>query len=186
MNREPIEFAVQQLRRIDAHEELARQFNMSFWANNTATHPLDEAESLECGFAGCFMGWAAHQQWFDQFGLKLRLARISHTALGNDATLKVEPSIHPDGEAFMWQAEAIEAVCTLFDVSEKVIDLITLPDKYEDLEYPSGIRAGDVADRLELLLLAEGSEEEFFYALGLDRNGEEPDNDVDDNDVNDQ
>src|SRR5215475_860395 len=70
MNRHVLEFADKQLDKLDRGP--GKYFDLEFWASLAETHPLAKPEP-DCGFAGCFIGWAAHQQWFNQFGLVLEL-----------------------------------------------------------------------------------------------------------------
>ena len=71
MNREAIEFTIRQLREIAANEAFAAHFTLGYWANQLTTHEVDEPEDPGCGFTGCYMGWAIHQQWYAPWGLRL-------------------------------------------------------------------------------------------------------------------
>lgn len=72
MNRAVIQYCIDQLTalqdNLDKTEKL-NQFNMNYWArgNDITVHDNKTVE-LDCGFAGCFMGWAVHQKWFEPFG----------------------------------------------------------------------------------------------------------------------
>lgn len=141
MKRKPIEFCIEQLTKL---ENLDILFHMNQWGNSSSSHPLDVPEDPSCGFAGCFMGWAAHQQWFDRFGVPLRIKKaFEHSSAA--LTLQVSSP-----NAIADHAEAIDAVSKMMGIEEHTLDQIILPDNYP--MHDSDITPIVVANRLQRLL----------------------------------
>lgn len=147
MNREVIQYSIERLQEIDAR---GLQFDMDMWGNKADSHPLSEPEQAECGFAGCFMGWAAHQQWFDPFGLKLRLY---------DDNGRRTPHLKIDGSSGTSEhTVACTCVADLFDITTAALNCIILPDKYVGFESGSDIEPRHVIERLQFLLSTDDDE----------------------------
>jgi len=173
MNRQPIEFAMARLAELEQVESFARNFSLSYWGNKTDVHGLDTAEDPVCGFSGCFMGWAIHQQWFAQFGLVLGFTTLD--PWGNTpAALRpvdtrlhiIRPHIIPFVEAsssshfYEWALKehnqqtdgAINAVAQLFGIDEQTLGNII----YEEFYPTESVTMALVRERLgELLELDE-------------------------------
>jgi hypothetical protein len=160
MNRLPIEFAFQQMTRIARNAELARHFDLTFWGTAVDSHPLTVPEP-DCGFSGCFIGWAAHQQWFHQFGLQLGLYK---EGLPEDPFQRsnIVPAVLP-GSAWQYSEfisdkhrtqGAVDALALLFDIDKDTLGNII----YEEA-YRGDITVMEVRDRLGELL--EHGEEKF-------------------------
>lgn len=171
INKVAIELAIDRLNAIADVEDLARHFDLGFWGNQIESHPLSEEEKLDCGFTGCFMGWAAHQQWFDQFGLVLRLAmseNYRHLArsLPDMETRMFRNSVYPvvdprSASIFApfkedpgrsdsrTTSDAIKAVGQLFGIEPTTMDRLIYEEHYDD-----GEKAGplQVVEKLRQLL----------------------------------
>lgn len=157
MNRVPIELAVERMTWLAGQAQLAHKFGLSSWGNRVQTHAADEPEDPHCGFSGCFMGWAIHQQWFEKFGLVMGFdgpeAPADHTSL---SPMVLEASA-PQFAFFAAQRPGrrtdatIAAVALLFGIARPTLEYII----YEE-HYPMTV--GDITvmvvrDRLLLLLL---------------------------------
>lgn len=169
MNREPIEFAMRQLETIVDSTLFSTQFSLSHWGNQLLTHPLDQPEDPKCGFSGCFIGWAIHQQWFDKWGLKLAFsvpwdAPASTHVEQTEGRLSIFPRVSEDSsEAWLRYATekdggqfagrqtemALYAVANLFGIDRSLMDYIIYEEHYED---PDEVTPLEVRDRLGKLL----------------------------------
>jgi hypothetical protein len=146
MNKEPIEFAMTRLAELEKVEAFARNFSLSYWGNKTAVHSLDEAEQLECGFSGCFMGWAIHQQWFAPFGLVLGFAtldpwvNLAPPSKPANYKLQIVPFVDKSSSSEFYGLalhsrhhqtdSAIKAVARLFDIEEQTLGNIIYEEAY--------------------------------------------------------
>jgi hypothetical protein len=154
LNVSVIKFCIDQLKEVGAK---GYEFDMFSWGSSDHSHPVGTPEP-ECGFAGCFLGWAAHQQWFDQFGLAFRLSQQHPTHNGT------------------------RDVADLMGISSHTLDLIILPEWYyvrDDVITPTM-----VAERLKDLL--DMGEEDFVDKYGDGGDGgydDYPDDDDDDDEV---
>lgn len=93
-----------------------RAFRMDYWVQRKASKPEGD-EPGECGFAGCAMGWAAHQKMFK--GLREDPIRE------NTITYKL-----PNGEQF----DDFYAAAKVFDISSVESDGLFNPRRYNDLK----------------------------------------------------
>jgi hypothetical protein len=163
MNTGPIKFAMTQLAELEQVEAFRRNFSLGYWANKTDTHALDAEEQLECGFSGCFMGWAIHQQWFAPFGLVLGFGTVDPwkglTNVPADAKLQVVPFVDTRSSSQFYgyalqpavkQTEAaIEAMAELFGVQSETLGNIIYEEAYPTSE---GVTMTMVRQRLAELL----------------------------------
>ena len=179
MNRVPIELAVKRLSWLANQTLLARHFDLGYWGNRLETHPVDQAEDPACGFSGCFMGWAVHQQWFADFGLVMGFVGEDNDR--SSVAPRVEETSAEQFRPFINRAVgrrtdgAIDAVALLFGIARPTLEYII----YEE-HYPMPvdvITVGVVRDRLrELLELGEhafmdkvvADEEEFSQQQAAD------------------
>ena len=154
MNKTIIMHCIEQLERIQA-DALTHHFDLELWASSIKTHPLDEPEP-DCGFQGCFIGWAVHQQWFEPFGLHLGLAELRQGFVTASIVPVVltegsEPRFHqfvPKGEP-RTANNAIWAIAYLMGITTKTLECVIYSEHYDA---GSDTQAGDVAQRLRLLL----------------------------------
>lgn len=155
MNKTVIEFTIRQLLAIQAREELRQHFTLQYWGENTTMHPVDQPEDPACGFSGCYMGWAAHQQWYARWGLQLELTQDLDSSnpskyitvgvgLGSiPQFLQVNQGNPPERQS------SIDALAYLLGVPSSVLGTIIYEEEYED---PSEIDPQDVAFRFRELL----------------------------------
>jgi hypothetical protein len=131
------------LRKVGCGEE----FNMGKWWN--------EREDLECGFAGCALGWAVSDPVFNKMGLHIRQSYISH-AIGYD---NGKGSYSVD----------YEAGAELFELSEEESDFLFCPDSYVTEDCPSEfytvvhtLEGEDKINEFFLPVLEQGEEEPYY------------------------
>lgn len=165
INRPVLEFCITQLREIHAKELV---FDMANWGSLDISHPFTEPEP-DCGFAGCFVGWAAHQQWFDQFGVKVRLRGNMPTTL-NDEGLDRGTGLIP--------------LYGLLGVEGRTVDRVVLPEHYREINNIRPVTAEDVANRLQELL--DMGEEKFLAKYDDDDDDEDDDYFEDDEEDEDE
>jgi hypothetical protein len=166
MNREPIEFAMARLAELEQVEAFRNAFSLSYWGNKADFHPLDVPEQIDCGFSGCFMGWAIHQQWFADFGLVLGFETVNPWAgLGSapaNPNLQIIPCVKASSSSQFYgyalyesrrsTEAAIEAVAKLFGVEDMTLGHVIYEESYQ----VDSIGMKDVRERLgELLELGE-------------------------------
>lgn len=154
MRRDMLEHAVVKLRdlqrRIDQHETKLR-FDLDYWWDE------DPDDDGSCGTAGCFIGWAAHEKWFDAFGLKLDLVRTMETKSNFVPRINTEPFRHLyAGCRLLSEVFSLERLET--------IEQIILAENYDHTDRALGATPDDVADRIEELLSL--GETEFLEERG--------------------
>lgn len=163
MNRPAIEFTIERLRAIEADERLRQQFTLEYWAMDTSTHPLAVPEDPKCGFSGCYMGWAIHQQWYARWGLMLDFKQLSgHPDLPDTPVGNIVPIV-ASNSAMAYQQYVHSGIAIANDTVAAVADLLGLNDEtfrqviYEEAyEDSDSMGPGDVANRLaEILELGE-------------------------------
>jgi hypothetical protein len=154
MNRLPIEFAINRLNDIASNALLAAKFDLTYWGNKLTTHAFFEPEDPGCGFGGCFMGWAVHQQWFVPWGLKLGFDGEEET--GSPLAPRVEHESADAFQPFVTMAPrgdtqgAIGAVALLFGIQKSTFEHIIYEEHYPML--PDDIGVIEVRNRLKALL----------------------------------
>ena len=179
MNRVPIELAIERMTWLASQTDFSQKFDLSYWGNRLTTHAADEPEDPRCGFGGCFMGWAIHQQWFESFGLVMGFE--GEDADRSSVVPRVDETSAEQFRPFANRAPgrktdgAIDATALLFGITRPTLEYII----YEE-HYPMGpdeITVGVVRDRLrQLLELGEGDfldkviadEEEFSQQQAAD------------------
>jgi len=76
MNKERVAFIRDRLMVIANDEKACSQFDIDQWVAQPAEpHALPVVDAKapiepECGFAGCILGWASHERWFEPWGYK--------------------------------------------------------------------------------------------------------------------
>lgn len=76
MNKVRVAFIRDRLMVIADDEKARKQFEIDQWVDKeTEPHaqPVVDAKAPiepECGFAGCILGWASHERWFEPWGYK--------------------------------------------------------------------------------------------------------------------
>ena len=162
MNRSAIKFTIERLRAIDADEVLRKQFTLEYWADQASTHPLDVPEDPKCGFSGCYMGWAIHQQWYARWGLMLDFGSIDtdrDVMPGNIMPL-VRANSTSGFQKYTGDAgktdNAVAAVADLLGLDLETFRQVIYEEAYKDSDH---MGPGDVADRLSEIL--EFGEETF-------------------------
>ena len=163
MNREVIEFTIERLLTIANDEALRDHFDLGFWANGLETHELDQPEDQSCGFSGCVMGWAVHQQWYAQWGLHLGFTQnplpftenpkhVIQPEVLDESELRFRPYLK--GPDRYKSQHATEAVAELFGLDLATFDKVIYEEAYENEEATALM----VAERLqEILDLGEES-----------------------------
>ena len=154
MNVTVINHCIESLIAIANNEALVRQFDLHFWGNKVVMHDFDEPEDSDCGFAGCFLGWAAHQRWFQPFGLNLVLYDTKAPAFTptshHQISLAVlhegsEPRFHQfvvDAAAGRQLEKAVWAVAYALGIQSKTLELVIYDDHYdEDKRGPQHVAA---------------------------------------------
>ncbi len=95
-------------------------------------------EKSECGFAACAFGWAVQRGVFKPLELDLQIVSIDasprHLACKSMKT---------------WEWFGSDSLAQALGVSDKVMDMIVLPDLYPDKD---NIRPADVAARISTLV----------------------------------
>ena len=91
-------------------------FNMSNWQTSEPSSPEGEMPG-ECGFAGCAVGWAAHEKMFRHFKLQVKP--------GHDFPI---PYYKPRILRRPLRGEA--AVELLFGISSNAVDDLFMPHSY--------------------------------------------------------
>jgi len=149
MNRPPIEEAIRQLDALQQSEILRDQFTLLFWGQDSET----------CGFQGCLIGWAVHQQWFKPWGLELAWHKTpSTTSKSGDfwmpivANTKVIDSMVGRADSMK---DALTGIARLWDIKLTTFAHIIYEDSYCGRPDTPGM----VADQLRRLL--ELGEETF-------------------------
>lgn len=142
MRRDMLKHAVVKLRdlqkRIDQNETKFR-FDLDYWWDE------DPDKDGSCGTAGCFIGWAAQENWFEAFGLKLELVRSMKTKSNFVPRINMEPFRHLyAGCRLLSEAFSLERLET--------IEQIILAENYDQTDRALGPTPDDVADRIEELL----------------------------------
>ena len=168
MNRAPIELAFERMTWLRDHPQFSKKFDIDHWANKPESHPLDQPETPDCGFSGCFMGWASHQRWFDHWGLRLDLedfAPGTGVMSGVVEQKNIFPVVRPDSApAFRRYVNAkpgrqsdaaIDAVAKLFGIHRDTLGMIIYEENYRHQEVTPEM----VRDRLGELL--EHGEQKF-------------------------
>lgn len=159
MNEEVIKFTIERLQAIEDDEKLRERFNLGFWSNRLDTHPLDTPEDPGCGFSGCYMGWAVHQQWYAKWGLVMGFANLNQNSTDRS---NIVPKVTPQS-SFEWRSyffgssftdNAICAVSELLGLEDETFRQVIYEEAYQELPSP-----GDVAQRLQEIL--ELGEEAF-------------------------
>lgn len=154
MNRDVIQYCIDKLTSLQ--EELDKtdkldQFDMGYWANSIVSHDAQVVER-DCGFAGCFVGWAIHQKWFEPFGWR---AEFEQGASAQD----VFPWFYEPGRGE--KLSVSEGLRQLFGLENySTDDYIILPSGYVG----SKIEPIDVAKRLQQLL--DHGEDYFLELMG--------------------
>lgn len=83
MNKERVAFIRDRLTVIANDEKAREHFDIDQWVTQPATRhaePITLAEMAivhDCGFAGCILGWASHERWFEPWGYEVRATETS-------------------------------------------------------------------------------------------------------------
>lgn len=143
MNIERLEYTRNKLLELEERKAL---FDLGVWADTHRETVV--GGKTECGFAGCIVGWAAHEQWWKQFGMEIRLfanplgsANILEPAVG---VMNGNPAAGTLGSR---REHLFRDLAVFFDVTVDTIKRIILPEWYDSM--PS---AGHCALRIERLI----------------------------------
>lgn len=172
MNVEAIELAIAKLTDLQERliaAEAMEQFQISFWGTSADQHDGPDPEP-GCGFAGCFVGWATHEKWFEPLGLQLAMQR--NTDRPTDPRFNYVPIVIEGDGTVRKVTEATDAIASFFGIELQTLDHIILPDHYASEPAPL-----DVAERLQILL---GSSSELSFVAAIDAELEQSDRDDDD------
>lgn len=83
MNKERVAFIRDRLMVIAEDEKAREHFDIDSWvAQSAMTHaePVTVANMAiqhDCGFAGCILGWAAHEKWFQPWGYEAQASEAT-------------------------------------------------------------------------------------------------------------
>ena len=161
INKPAIEFTIERLRAIDADERLRQQFTLEYWADEPSTHPLAVPEDPDCGFSGCYMGWAIHQQWYARWGLMLGFEDLNSCGSLPSTSGNIVPIVRANSSSGFLQYtgvlartdNTIAAVADLLGLDIETFRQVIYEEAYQDSEH---MGPGDVANRLaEILELGE-------------------------------
>lgn len=132
LRREPIAIAIENMKALkgellNGHNEKA--FQMDYWQS-------PDAAEWECGFAGCFLGWATHRGWYKGMTPEPYLASVNGDA-----------RVHWEFHGSTITSSAI-GLATLFGIKPEQADWIILPTRYRD---ENNVTIDEVIERLEAL-----------------------------------
>jgi hypothetical protein len=153
MNRDTIQKTIDRLQAIAGDNELRHHFDLGFWGNKDEIHAVDQPEDPDCGFAGCFIGWAVHQQWYAEDGLVLGLQAFRNPVGRTDwmpfVTFESHERFEQYKPSFGRNAEpAMRAVGEVLGLELGTMQAVVFSEAY-----PTGrIWPEDVADRLRIIL----------------------------------
>lgn len=99
------------------------------------------AIETECGFAGCMVGWAAHEKWLDQFGYELRLVK--------DESLDFLPTVGRDNPRRI--PGFVAHFARFLGVRTLTVEYIIMPSEYV-VQPGQNIEPRDVAERIRDLV----------------------------------
>lgn len=131
-------------------------FKIDMWANTLTIH-AGRDETMDCGFAGCAIGWAAHERWFEKFGWSISLMP------GNRMT-DTYPVFHRRGEGPVERRcghrtdAAFEDASSMLEISKRVATRLFSPGYYPGKGEETEPR--DVARRVRKLI--EVGEKDFL------------------------
>lgn len=147
MNNERVQRLYDRLKGLADDRARAERFRLDVWHNNRDLDAHDVKPEAECGFAGCVVGWAGHEHWFDDLGLRIELnpgGKLGQLVMSiKDGDLWVNRS---------FQREHV-TVARFLDVDPGAVAAIIYPDHYDISPVP----LHEVLERVEMLL--KGGEE---------------------------
>lgn len=130
----------------------AQRFDLFIWTNG-----VDENESkpeADCGFAGCVLGWAGHERWFEPHGFRIKMwnghpgSSVGHVRF----YVRYGDDWHES------ERDAHVAFAEFLGLPPEVVGGIIYADRYTGKMRPS---IDDVLERVEYLL--EQGEEGFDF-----------------------
>lgn len=161
MNIDIINHCIERLEHLHDQLEAAgelTQFDMANWANRAEAHDAPVEYEPGCGFAGCFAGWAAHQQWFAPYGWVSALVMKDRVAVPRFARNEVD--------LYGWNGMEVQAkLAVILDLPTRVINKIIMQDAYLKAK---AITPRRVAERLRSLLRMGAEAFDRYYVRDID------------------
>jgi len=179
MNKDNVQLLLEKLIDLQTDEARNNRFDLNVWSNGVDELKHNPAKpDTECGFAGCVLGWAAHEKWFEAQGLRLFFRARGPLDRswpagdirdpGDLPRLLGAQEEHDDG----WgDVDPAFAFARFLDVDESTVNLIIYADYYAD---KTDVTLQDVIERVQFL--HSNGEMAFEHEFEAARDDDDDDN----------